>query len=600
MRLLLAAALLGAGACAAPAADAPADVDFPVDEGGKEDVFGRKLVGVASPYVPDPAIDEQAVIGRMRVRRQVAWETVRKVLEPVPLLGLPGEDPDGAAQGPADVPSVPRFQTWYGADDFKRIFQALYEGLGPSGRAAREPFTGAAIDEAFALNATALDRSRRWPLDRYLEHVRRLGVCPDDVAADECARRVQGNLGGAASGTARIGYSPGAVRHVLQSYGPLLDCLGGLDSLPMDAAPRGESDFTFCLAGEMPADAVWIKAHWVRADAGVDLPVYDTDAEALERLLAPGSQAHWGEDGDRRADPGPERIYTIRLRDGSVFRLAGLHVMTKELRHWQWITLWWSDRPDEDFGADRPDHVRDGLPAVFRNYKMCVAASYEEGDPDAARAFADAPSLAAALRATDDGAGASWCSNPYLERGRHNARTNCIGCHQHGGATVAFDLDDDGALEPLDLERVLDDEARFPQTGRARVRDVFPADYLYSLNRVDDLAHVVLGEVEHFGRADASVVRPRVRAILDATGEPERGARTFAERCAVCHGEAGEGSGLAPALAARVPARDDEAVVRAILQGRGQMPAWGEVLGDPEVGDLLAFLRDRFGGAREP
>src|SRR5690606_8586370 len=124
---------------------------------------------------------------------------------------------------------------------------------------------------------------------------------------------------------------------------------------------------------------------------------------------------------------------------------------------------------------------------VWSNYKMCVVADYVEGDADAAARFDDVPSLAAALRAIDGGAsGATWCSNPYIEHGRNNARTNCIGCHQHGGSTVAHDLDEDGAGDPLELEAIIGDERRFPNAGRDRIRDVFPADYLYSFNRVDD------------------------------------------------------------------------------------------------------------------
>ena len=107
----------------------------------------------------------------------------------------------------------------------------------------------------------------------------------------------------------------------------------------------------------------------------------------------------WG-DGDRRASPTEDKIVTIRLRNGDIYRLAGLHIMTKELRHWLWITLWWSDRPDEDFGADRPASFQ-ALDPVWSQYKMGVVVDYLEGDPDPASRFLEHPTLAAALGADE-------------------------------------------------------------------------------------------------------------------------------------------------------------------------------------------------------
>jgi mono/diheme cytochrome c family protein len=223
---------------------------------------------------------------------------------------------------------------------------------------------------------------------------------------------------------------------------------------------------------------------------------------------------------------------------------------------------------------------------------MCAVSWYQEEDPDAPAAFADLPSLADALAAV--GPGPTWCSNPYVEHGRNNARTNCVGCHQHGGATVAHDLNADGLPDAFDLEKVINDDAHFPQTGRAQIRTVFPADYTYSFNRVDDLSHVIRSEIAHFEHTDADAALPRVRAVLALTGDADRGATTFGENCAPCHGPAGGGTERAPNLAERVPGREDDALVRTLLQGRGRMPAWGGRFDDATVADLLAFLRRTF------
>jgi len=56
----------------------------------------------------------------------------------------------------------------------------------------------------------------------------------------------------------------------------------------------------------------------------------------------------------RAGSPSATDIYTIALETGARFRLPALHIMSKELDHWMWITLWWSASPDNDFGADRP------------------------------------------------------------------------------------------------------------------------------------------------------------------------------------------------------------------------------------------------------
>jgi cytochrome c553 len=199
------------------------------------------------------------------------------------------------------------------------------------------------------------------------------------------------------------------------------------------------------------------------------IPTYDTSAGPLAAKLADGTFG----DGDGQADPGPDDIYTMRLAPGLSTRLVALHITTKELRDWFWITLFWSDQPDSDFGADRPARLDAG---PFRNYKMCVTTAYEENDPAPGASFEAAhPSLAASLSAAAAHGPATWCSNPYLETAEHAARTNCIGCHQHGGTNETSDT-------------VLQNPAAFPDSGRKKVRDNFPVDYAFSTHGALDLA----------------------------------------------------------------------------------------------------------------
>ena len=489
----------------------PDALEFPGGNGGKTDILGRGLVGIANDY-PADNLNADELASNMQRRRAVAWATVEKVLEPVPLLGLPGASK--ADEINEEIPNVARWQTWYGIDDLKRIFQALYVGLEPSDRAVRADFSRQAIAAAEKQNAHAIERSTQWPLERYLHFVRSLGVCPSSISDDECARVVAAKTAGAASGNARILYSPKVAQHVVGNYRRTLECLSELDSIGVgDRAPSDEN-FTACFDSEVPTAGVLIKAQWSRADFGRKVPAFDTDGDSMRRRL--DGTATWGETGDRLLDPDPSQIFTIRLRNGNTYRLVGLHIMTKELRHWQWISLWWSDTPSTDFGADRPETVGDRLASVWSNYKMCVVDSYTEHDGDPSGRFSDLPSLAGAIAATSSAGGPTWCSNPYMERGRNNARTNCIGCHQHGGASKAF-----GAS--LDVEWMLADELKFPDATRREIRQQFPSDYMFSFNRVDDYAHMIEAEVGFHDSSDAGGVAARVSAIEELGGDASFG-----------------------------------------------------------------------------
>lgn len=714
MRLaLLAAALLAVG-CSKDEAPAPepssepAGFPFEGSTSGKTDVFGRSLVGAPDGYPPDrallsdPEAADRALGGDLRRRRDVAWATVFKVLEPRPLLGLESQldaRPDCAA-GVADtdlqlcarqsdeagcgavtsgdvkaictwngeegrcgpscdhlslpdgspIPTVPRWATWYGVEDINRIFKHAYGQLGGEQQVAREPFSDLVIGRAFQANNSEIDRSRRWPLRRYTAAVDELFGCDlertegeiDDDYEARCALARQSQFSGGATpggGISRLVYSPAMVLHMMRNYAEVLQCAGDKLAGTWCEGDTGTDcvdppdNFSTCFRAEFPGDGgnpwraldqaeagdvaglpdvggtVVVKATWARVGFGFDLPAFDTDADALARRIGAGRSALWEEGGDRSyaapADdagelvPGADAIYTIRTRKGSVYRLTGLHIMTKELRHWQWITLWWSDRPDTDFGADRPTSF-EALPSPWRNYKMCVVVDYIENDPDPLARFEDHPTLQAALAAAGHTAGGpTWCSNPYIEHGAGNARTNCIGCHQHAGTRATADG------ERFDLEAVIAEASEgpanpYPANGRLRRRDRFAADYSWAFSRLDDLTELVRKEVEFRGAQDERWVR--IDSILSGEGDATAGAQVFAaasedETCADCHGDAGEG-GIGPPLEGRFASKTEWALLGTILGGRGDMPSWNDRLSDEQLTDLFAWLRDQFAADR--
>lgn len=551
MTRALLAALLALTACSADEDAQRCDIGVSTAEIKAAD---RKIIGTAAAYSADGMMRAREDLLRrsQKARREVAWNTVAKVLAPVSL---------NVPLAPAG--QIPTWQTWYGRDDISRMFHRLYEGLGPEGRADARAFAEADLDEAFGWNITAVEELDNWPEQRWQDYL---------ASIDE-ASEVAG-LGGVAP----VVYSPSSARHMLSSYSEIVSCLdNGRPEAFVDAPPTGEQravrepvslascrerlfgpyfvangeslralfdgddtagsilhvrssprldavvceagpgeacvvdggahyyvavragdegssgtiavDFTEanaawagCLRSAFPLDSAVVKASWHRAQHQFELPAFDTSAARLDAVVH-SEDAEWSESGDSAADPGAEHIYTMKLDNGNAYRLAGLHIMTKELDHWLWITLWWSPDPDTDFGADRPAT----LGGPWKNYKMCVATAFEERDPDPTGGFSNtAPTLADALAAVHPGVGGpTWCSNPYLEQGKGNAATNCIGCHQHGGTTAS-------------TETILGDPSAFPAHGRTLLRNNFPTDYSFAIDNGDRVGPMFRDVVRYY------------------------------------------------------------------------------------------------------
>lgn len=72
------------------------------------------------------------------------------------------------------------------------------------------------------------------------------------------------------------------------------------------------------------------------------------------------------------------------------------------------------------------------------------------------------------------------------------------------------------------------------------------------------------------------------------------GAATYAERCALCHGEALVPNGAAPDLKA-LRGNQRSHFDTMVMQGTSEMPAWDGVLGAEDLDNLWAYIRAEAG-----
>ena len=176
-------------------------------------------------------------------------------------------------------------------------------------------------------------------------------------------------------------------------------------------------------------------------------------------------------------------------------------------------------------------------------------------------------------------------------KGRQSFADNCAGCHGAGGAgAVGFpNLADDDWIWGGSPDEILHsiaygirnahENSHFSEMPR------FGVDQLLERQDIDDVAEFVLS----LSGTQTDVVAA------------ERGAPVYADNCAACHGDAGEGMVElgAPRLNDSIwlYGGDKAAVVHSITYSRqGNMPAWSERLDPATVRILAAYVHALGGG----
>lgn len=220
-------------------------------------------------------------------------------------------------------------------------------------------------------------------------------------------------------------YSPILVKHLLVNFREIAKC-NPRDPSTFSKSPINKN--AKCLAAEFPENAVMVKARF--DDVNSDVYTANTSSGGLLKLFRDNT----GVEGDGNFFFGPlvkgdsSSAYSVKTKEGKVFALRALHVSTKELPAWSWVSAWWEKDATGDWGEDRPEKLNGKY--GLGNFKMCVVTDFQEGDENAHVNLPDGLSNAVyALRQVSGGT--QWCANPRIET--NFGKSNCIGCHQFAG-----------------------------------------------------------------------------------------------------------------------------------------------------------------------
>ncbi|RYZ89352.1 MAG: hypothetical protein EOP04_07060 [Proteobacteria bacterium] len=370
---------------------------------------GRSVIGRPQAY-PVESVDDKRLNSSFNERRQLGWKTLAKSTREVTIQN-----------GLNSKLKFPYFLTWYQANEFPKIAKAMFK--------------------KYSKNMTATG-FRSEDIERELG----LLMGKKTISVDSAFFQTGGIS--ASTGKAIHGmmgptfFSESMLKHYLLNATTMMNC--NLDSTEdlVKAKKEGRTkSFSPCMREEFPKDSVMAKATW--------LPVVDNKFEALSfitggedfgKIFKIGAFAKIPDSGKITTEASPNNGFIIQDRTGKRWVLAALHVSTKETANWVWSSFWWSNKPNNDFGADRPK----ALSRSLQNYKSCITTGFSENDSSAASTIEN-PSLREAVKSITSSPSVlshpspkektlgQWCANPFVPLERVAAGNTCIGCHQGGG-----------------------------------------------------------------------------------------------------------------------------------------------------------------------
>ncbi|RZA26208.1 MAG: hypothetical protein EOP10_04345 [Proteobacteria bacterium] len=401
------------------------------------DAIGRHILGPAlSTDQPVEISDKKPedIIASLALTRAKGWEIFGQVIAEETLKI---ESPTGESLSV----NVPRFLTWYSPEDVNRLFSLSLDQLDEGGLERGDPLSESLWSQSQTL---LLNELKTMP-----SPVQKKWAKFFDTNTALSREAVMG-----ASGLPRTLFNSALIGSVAKQYANLQNCYPELQKPPFDFAYKP------CFANTLSSRSMMIKTNWLNIESG--FRQYSTDDQTLSKLFH-DPESSW--DDIKVTAEVPANIVKATLGDKS-FVLGGMHIVSKEFEDWIWVSAWWSADPNSDFGEDRPQFIQK-LGAPWNQYKICAVSRYVQSPADLDELAKTYPSLAKAYRSVLNDSGASWCSNPYIERGRANQRTNCIGCHQFAGTDVT-------------QAEIISDTNRFPFQGTLKTRSDFPSDYIWS------------------------------------------------------------------------------------------------------------------------
>jgi hypothetical protein len=210
----------------------------------------------------------------------------------------------------------------------------------------------------------------------------------------------------------KILFNQTALSFLLQNY-------HGLEICQRERQRQGS-----CEDLQWPERAVFLKTSWRRSEQGFLVERFPTGANDLRQQW---QEPQWT--AGERYEPQEGESFAIRLPSGQKFHLTGLHASLRLEANWYWTSLWLGPTAGEDFASDQGEHLN----SPWKHYRLCSVHGWSEPlreqvmDDQWPRPLADLAQLMVDQKLFN------WCSNPYLEPGPHNHKTNCIGCHQYAG-----------------------------------------------------------------------------------------------------------------------------------------------------------------------